>query len=287
MALSANYDKARDKAIRFIKAKSNDFNEAVAILEEAEFKPIYVAKIKKAGENEATREGLMTTLRQMIRAWAAPTSVEMLDEMVAEENIASNVSEERIQKMDVIFSSSETPIAKLIRHFSDLYKARAKMHRELSSVGEKNDDASVAKRKTIMVSIEAMSARMDEIWPYIDRYETSHIQPSEEEVQKILSGVNDSSSSSSDNLPSGEGTSLELPSELSTMTRAELVAERKNMSARIRRTRNKIEYQAEAVAGKKPNPLPVGSPKRIKLEKRIEKLQAILDKMDILIAQFG
>lgn len=287
MALSANYYKARDKAIRFIKAKSNDFNEAVAILEEAKFKPIYVAKIKKAGENEATREGLMTTLRQMIRAWAAPTSVEMLDEMVAEENIASNVSEERIQKMDVIFSSSETPIARLIRHFSDLYKARAKMHRELSSVGEKNDDASVAKRKTIMVSIEAMSARMDEIWPYIDLYETEHSQPSKEEVDNIISGAANSDNSSHGDTPSGEGTSLELPESFSTMTRSELVAERKNLSARIRRTRNKIEYQAEAVAGKKPNPLPEGSPRRIKLEKRIEKLQAMLDKLDILIAQFG
>ena len=287
MALSANYDKARDKAIRFIKAKSNDFNEAVAILEEAKFKPIYVAKIKKAGENEATREGLMTTLRQMIRAWAAPTSVEMLDEMVAEENIASNVSEERIQKMDVIFSSSETPIARLIRHFSDLYKARAKMHRELSSVGEKNDDASIAKRKTIMVSIEAMSARMDEIWPYIDLYETEHSQPSKEEVDNIISGAANSDNSSHGDTPSGEGTSLELPESFSTMKRSELVAERKNLSARIRRTRNKIEYQAEAVAGKKPNPLPEGSPRRIKLEKRIEKLQAMLDKLDILIAQFG
>lgn len=287
MRLSANYDNARAKAIAFLKSKSNDFFKAVSILEEAEFKPIYVAKIKKAGENAETREGLMTTLRQMIRAWASPSDIEMMDEMAPEKNVASNVSEETVEKMDVIFTDNETPIGKLIRHFSDLYKTRAKMHRTLSDIGEKNDDDSISRRKTAMISIEAISKEMDDIWPYIDRYETSHIQPSAGEVDKILSGAKDSSSSSSGNLPSGEGTSLELPASFSTMTRAELVAERKNISARIRRTKNKLEYQAEAVAGRKPNPLPEGSPKRIKFERRLEKLTQLLNMIDLRIAEFG
>ncbi|MCQ2189679.1 MAG: hypothetical protein MJZ00_07190 [Paludibacteraceae bacterium] len=289
MALNVNYEAARTKAIAFLKSKNQNFNEAIGILEMAEFKPIYVAKIKKAGENPDTHKGLMTTLCQMIRAWAAPTSVEMMDEMTPAANVASNISEEQIKKMDVIFSDSETPAGMLIRHFSTLYKTRAKLHREMADVGEKNDDESISKRKTLVVSISAISEKMDAIWPYIDAYETRHEQPSLELVEDIINGVTKNSDFSSYGMPrEGELKALEQPVDnFDTWTREELVAERKNITARIRRTKNKIEYQAEAVAGRKPNPLPQGSPKRAKLENRIKNLEKILYRLDMKIAEFG
>lgn len=275
--MDKNYEKSRQKAIAFLKKPADklDFNEALGILEEAGYKPIYINKLRQAGEDADTRAAVIKNVYALIRQWAKPESIEHEDEM---ESQAPEPDAAEVEKMEAIYSDNQSEAGQLIRQFADLYKTREKLHRELSSVGEHNDEKSVARRKEIVVSIAAISRQMDEIYPLIAEFQATGTLPESKENLHI---------DNKDLLSEGESVTDKGPSSLSSMGVEELKVYKKNLATRIRRTRNKIEYRQENASGAKPNPLPQGSPRRIRLEVRISKLEKEMQNVELEIAKFG
>ena len=204
----------------------------------------------------------------------------------------TEVAEDKVERLSSSALDDPSNIGKVIRYFADLYKTRAKLHASLAEIGERNDDKSISQRKSIILSISSISDKMDSIWPLIDAWETKHEQPTDDETANALSLVHTSNSYASKADENNDANRSEVSSNdymmlYSKMSREQLMLEKKNLAARIRRTYNKINYRAESIAGREKNPLPEGSPLRKKYEFRIQKLNVQLDELNQLIATFG
>ena len=288
------YKTARRKALDFLKKSPNaqKFEEGIAILESVQYKPLFVRKIKEKGATLETREGLLTSIRSLIRQWATPDSPDHADELPSLPPTGTEVAEDKVERLSSSALDDPSNIGKVIRYFADLYKTRAKLHASLDEIGERNDDKSISQRKSIILSISSISDKMDSIWPLIDAWETKHEQPTDDETANALSLVHTSNSYASKADENNDANRSEVSSNdymmlYSKMSREQLMLEKKNLAARIRRTYNKINYRAESIAGREKNPLPEGSPLRKKYEFRIQKLNVQLDELNQLIATFG
>ena len=293
MEQSEAYKTARRKALDFLKKSpaSQKFEEGIAILESVRYKPLFVKKIKEKGATQQTREGLMRNICSLIRQWATPDSPDHGDEMPKLPPTGTEVAEDKIENLSSSALDDPSNIGKVIRHFADLYKTRAKLHGELSRIGEQNDEKSISARKSLVLSIEALSDKMDSVWPLIDAWETRREQPTDKQTQDALSNSNKSYSYASladrPDENRAEGSSGDYMAQYRNMSREQLMLEKKNLAARIRRTHNKIEYRAESIAGRQRNPLPEKSFLRKKYESRIKRLNVQMDELNQLIATFG
>lgn len=280
--MNENYSTCRAKAINYLKTKCQDFFLGISILEEAGLKPLFVKKIKEAGVNADTRSALMTNLYQLIRQWAKPESVEFDDELPGTEPIGSEIPAIGIEKMQRIFRENTTPMGAVIRKFADMYNTRAILHRQLAEVGETNDEQSIAKRKQIVVSIEALSNQMDDIYPHIRAYEKHGTVPEPTVLSNILSNHADEKGQAEKKEPAPSPSAAWVK-----MSREELMNYKKNLCTRIQRCNNKIVFRKENIGGAKPNPLPEGSLRRIKLEAKMKRLGEELKELEVFIAKLG
>lgn len=289
MVLTENYFQARRNAIAWLNSK-RDFETGVNLLIASGYKPIVAAKIKRWGDIPHSREKLVYEIRQMIQVWGAPDDPKHEDvdfeeeatsgtgEAVTESEthaLLAEADEEKHKEDDE--NQHPLVIRKIIYEFSDCYKSRSVLHKQLGELPEDNAGATVQKRKVIVQSIAALSARMKVLYELRKRYDESGVLPTQEELE----GYHDAEEDQNKEDDSGEEP-VQLPDNPD-----ELKKLRKNEATKLTRARNMLLYQAETKP--KPlveNPMP-DCPKRIKMEKKVAYLEELIKRIDYKIAQLS
>ena len=283
MQITENYYQARHEAIDWLNSRDRHFTLGVQILMRSGYKPLVSSKIAKWGDTAHSREKLLYEIRQMIQVWANPNDAQFDDvdfsdtetvganEVVDEMSTASILNEAEDENDKEMFPPI---IRQIIYEFSDAYKSRSILHKELLELPEENSPSTVSKRKVIIDSIAALSARMKVLYDYRKQYEDNGTIPSEEELE---ANYHDPDENVDDPIPVEEVVLPESVEELKKMRRSE--------ATKLSRARNMLLYQQES----KPKPLiekPLPDcPKRVKFEKKTERLEALINQIDYLIAE--
>jgi len=258
-----NYAEYREKAIGWLNSK-RDFNAGLTLLQETGYKPTVTAKIARWGANsKLAKEKLIYEIRGFIKAWANPGS---FDDDSMPETISKMPDETTIEK-EISTDGYPVLIRRCYHEFYELMKQRREMHAQAAEI-ETNDSAAVEKRNTLFTAIETLSSRMDTLWKAIDRFKKFNDLPDESLFNPVL-GESDKKEKT-----------VDLPDDID-----KLKSMKKNESIKIVKARNMLLYQTEKKQ-KKENPMPEG-PKRIKYEKKIEKLLKLISQIDLKIANLG
>ncbi|MBQ8223966.1 MAG: hypothetical protein IJZ86_01185 [Bacteroides sp.] len=281
----------RQKAIDWLNS-SRSFSEGVAILEESKFKPGVVAKLKKQGVKGPSAEArLKFLMRELIQAWAK-SSAEVNEELSLETGV--NVREEqeehtdkealrlveaakRLESGEQLFPEN---ISAVIREYSDAYKKRDVLHKQLADLPEDNEEDTMLKRKELAASIADCSKRMEELYPLYEAYNRTG---EDQSAGTVPPPGGKSSVFPAERQSCVEETASGLEDKYEGKSKDELQKLRKSVATKIGRAKNMLEYQQEA-KGSSPNPMPE-SPKRVKYETKIAALSEELEQIDYAIAK--
>lgn len=296
--ISKSYIEARGEAINWLNSSKRDFNTGVNILAKSGYKPIIASKLAKQGEKSHTREKLEYEIRQMIKVWynpndprfenvdidddaqhgddGIPEAVPSADEL----NILTAAEDEAKKEGDE--QHYPPVIAKIMYEFKDCYNTRSKLHKEMSSLGESNNDEVVAKRKVIVMSIKALSARMNSLAYFKKRFDSDGTLPTDDELDKLYADENEDNDKDDDSSEdNGDGN-------IESLSVEELKTLKANANTRLCRAKNMLKYSSVS----KPkdgveNPLPDNSPKRIKYQKKVDAELKLIERIDYRIAELG
>lgn len=266
----------RESAIAWMNGR-RDFNQGIAVLEKAGFKPGVVARLKIAGSSgpsaTARLRHLMLTL---IQAWALhpqeteDTDLEQgildgKDVGTAEPGGELTIKEagDRLEAGEL--TGMPQPVKDIVFSFRKAYVERDKLHRMLAGIGEDNSPEVVEKRKGMSDKIEELSAEMDCLYPQFDAYVKGKRIPDTEEPEEAGTGTE------------GRGMDFE------KMTVENLKFMKKSVSTKILRATNRLLYQSETKQ-EKPNPMPDG-PERVKYETKIKVLSDRLEQIKMELAR--
>lgn len=266
----------RESAIAWMNGR-RDFNQGIAVLEKAGFKPGVVARLKMAdssGPSAALRlKHLMITL---IQAWALPTQetedtnleqgiLDGKDVGTVEPGGELTIKEagDRLEAGEL--TGMPQPVKDIVFSFRKAYVERDKLHRMLAGMGEDNSPEVVEKRKGMSDRIEELSMEMDRLYPQFDAYVKEKRIPDTEE-------------------PEGAGTGTEGQGmDFGKMTVENLKFMKKSLSTKILRATNRLLYQSETKQ-EKANPMPDG-PERVKYETKIKVLSGRLEQIKVELAR--
>lgn len=290
MQLTETYYQARRDAIAWLNSTRN-FDAGLVILQNSGYKPLVAGKLAKWGDKPHSAEKLTHELRQMIQVWGSPN--DPIHEDVAfddddEQAIADVVPEEAA--LSIIATGEELKVAeadenqlpdmmkRLIYLFSESYKARSILHKQLSDLPEDNGEATVTSRKAIITSISALSSRMNVLYALRTRYESEGVLPTEEELN---TEYHDPDNDKDDEGPKNADDVL-LPDTVDALKKM-----RKQEAPKLSRAKNMLEYQTESKPkDQKSNPLP-DCPKRVKYEKKVAYITALIARIDYRIAELS
>lgn len=296
-SITDNYIQAREDAIRWLNSKNRDYNQGVMILSRSGYKPVVAGKLGKIGEKQHTREKLEYEIRQMIKVWYNPNDPRFEDVDLDDDarhgddgiqetvpgDVVDCILKDAADEAEKEADEQHYPaaIAKIIYDFADNYKTRSKLHKELQNLGETNSDEVVVKRKTIITSIRALSARMKTLAFFKKRYDTEGVIPSDEELDYLYADENSDNDANKDDDDTTDNTG----DNLEGLTVEELKTLKANANTRLCRARNMLKYSSVS----KPkdgveNPLPENSAKRIKYQKKVDAELKLIEKIDIRLA---
>lgn len=274
--------KYRDQAISWLTGKRN-FAEGVAIMQEARFRPGVIRKLAKEEHRPGAQERLLVNMRALVSAFTTSADESLHEDTDAvlhvfegKEDVPTAAPE--AESGILSHENDDTNLGLVVKRYADLYRQRDRAFKQMKQVGEKNDEASCILRKQLSEQIEACTDQMEKLYPFYQQYTDTGVQPSDEAVAELAS-VGASQQDPSAPVPD------DAPKDISHLTKEELTKEQYNIAKRIARTRNKILYQSENRLEHE-NPLPDG-PKRIKLEKRIAKLEQELEQVKLRIAEIS
>lgn len=267
----------RQKAIQWLNS-NREFYAGITILEESNFKPGVVRKLRQDGPNHnASDVRLYHLMMQLVNAWSMseeqindetdPVTGLRADSPVSVESLAPESITRRI-----LNDSDERFRSPLIKEHVALYakaiRMREKYHVQLGLVPEENDEKTMALRKHLIQMIDECTDTMEHEWPIIKLYvETGMVdQSNKPKIDAVEHKEAINGNPSLDDLSSEE---------LQKMV--------KNLRIRIVRTKNMLLYQQNTKLDK-PNPMPQ-SPSRVKYEKRLEKLNTELEQALYAIAK--
>ena len=267
----------RQKAIQWLNS-NREFYAGITILEESNFKPGVVRKLRQDGPNHnASDVRLYHLMMQLVNAWSMseeqindetdPVTGLRADSPVSVESLAPESITRRI-----LNDSDERFRSPLIKEHVALYakaiRMREKYHVQLGLVPEENDERTIAQRKHLIQMIDECTDTMEHEWPIIKLYvETGMVDQSNKpkvDAVEHKEAINDNHS-------------------LDDLSSEELQKMVKNLRIRIVRTKNMLLYQQNTKLDK-PNPMPQ-SPSRVKYEKRLEKLNTELEQALYAIAK--
>ena len=267
----------RQKAIHWLNS-NREFYAGITILEESNFKPGVVRKLRQDGPNHnASDVRLYHLMMQLVNAWSMseeqindetdPVTGLRADSPVSVESLAPESITRRI-----LNDSDERFRSPLIKEHVALYakaiRMREKYHVQLGLVPEENDEKTMAQRKHLIQMIDECTDTMEHEWPIIKLYvETGMVEQSNKpkvDAVEHKEAINDNPS-------------------LDDLSSEELQKMVKNLRIRIVRTKNMLLYQQNTKLDK-PNPMPQ-SPSRVKYEKRLEKLNTELEQALYAIAK--
>lgn len=296
--VNKSYINAREDAIKWLNSSKRDFVQGVNILSGSGYKPIIAGKLAKQGEKPHTREKLEYEIRQMIKVWYNPNdprfeNVDIDDDARhGEDGIPETVSADIVENI-LIAASDESikegdeqhypPVmAEIIYEFRDCYNSRSRLHKELVDLGETNSDDVVAKRKVLITSMKAISARMKSLAFYKKRFDSDGTIPSDDELLKLYVDENENNDKDADSSEDNDDGYIE------NMNVDELKTLKANANTRLCRAKNMLRYSSVS----KPkngveNPLPENSPKRIKYQKKVDAELKLIEKIDYRIAELG
>lgn len=269
-----------DLALKWLNGK-RDFDKGISILTEARFRPGVTRKLAKEKSRPGANERLLVNMRSLVSAFSTSADDSLYEDTDANLHVFEGKDDEpaaspEAEKGIISHAEDDTNLGIIAKRYADLYKQRARAFNQLKQVGEKNDDASCILRQQLTEQIESCTDQMEAIYPFYEKFKASGEQPSDDDIQQL----EEKSQAAAKNTE----TDAEEPSkDLSIMDKDELTKEQYNIAKRIARTKNKILYQSENRLDKE-NPLPEGSPKRIKLEKRLERLEQELERVKVIIA---
>jgi len=147
-----------------------------------------------------------------------------------------------------------------INLYSSLYKERAKLFNQRSTLGWTNSASLVAQRKQLSDEIIELSGKMELLFIVRKEYEEKGILPEVNIAASLMAATDE-----------------ELPNSID-----ELKKLKKNLQTNIAKDRNRLEYQSpNAKAVKTPTP---EGPKRVKLEERIKARLDTIEKINRKIA---
>lgn len=262
---------------------SRDFDEGIKILTDARFRPGVTRKLAREKHRPGSSERLLVNMRSLVDAFCV--SEQDLSEISADTDAELHVFDGEEDTAEPVAASGilshendEGNIGIVVKRYASLYRMRDQAFKQLKQVGEKNDDASCIVRKQLTEQIESCTDQMEDIYPFYEKFKASGEQPSDDDIQQLEEKSQAASKKTE--------TDAEEPSkDLSVMDKDELVKEQYNIAKRVTRTKNKLLYQSENRLDKE-NPMPAGS-KRLKLEKRLEKLTAELEQVKIRILELS
>lgn len=137
-------------------------------------------------------------------------------------------------------------IRRIKYEYSEKYKQRSMLHKQMREVPAPNTDGNCTKRAGLLAEIKAFSAEMDFLHEFINEYERKGTLPIEEEVWPKAK----------------EEKPVELPADI-----AELKKMKKNLQTSNTKHRNVLLYGQKTKADKE-HPMPQG-PKRARIELQI------------------
>jgi hypothetical protein len=267
MKQNKNYPLLRRQAIEWLKT-GKDFHVGISILQESGYKPVVASKIAKWGnQHPFAAEKLTHELSSFVRLWANPTSSEHNDEKPEPPKTPTEEMQE-----DEVKTLSENPaypteIRHALHEFYRLMKERREAHAAATAIEGTDKDVQAA-RADAFKHVEALSARMDTLWAAKTAYEQDGSIPADLFPET----------------PPEQGES-NTDEDIASMDLETLKKSRKNEAVKLTRAKNMLEYSQE-IKKDSPDPMPVG-PKRLKQEKRIAKLTALIEKIDYRIVELS
>ncbi|MBR0202426.1 MAG: hypothetical protein IJQ44_08205 [Bacteroidaceae bacterium] len=291
----------------WLNGEKKDFQEGIAILKEAGFKPGVVSKLERDGVGgPAAAERLEFQIREFMKAYGFDSNVPDTDpelhvfdgqespaDIPEEKQLGIMATAEKIEAEEM--TVEDVNAERVIHEYAAAYRQREQAMRLMAEVGEQNDEESMAKRKQFSDKIDECTALMERLYQLFERYQ-SGAEISDEDVEKTIKGSSSTSPEHSAAMDSGAAHTSEATAtvpaasaacgiDLEGKSREELVLLKKNATSRITRAKCKLEYQAET-KGETPNPMPEG-PKREKLLAKIANEEKLIEAIDMAIAKFG
>lgn len=278
MKLTKDYFNARKEAMKWLKVQpeKRDYVKGLQILQKSGFKPSVAALLARNGEKEWTREKLKYCLRQMLQVYYDPEDPRYADEdvdalndehkEVVELPDPETVDNEKTQK-----TPRPTEVQQLMELYADAHKQRDIANRERAELPETNDDETVGKRKGLSEKMENLTAKMEALWALRKRYDEEGTIPTFEEIEKANAETTTKKKED------------ERPEDLTVLDDNTLKRQRSSTKTMLTRKQNMLLYQKESKQ-QQPNPMP-DCPKRVVLEKDVEKLQARLTRIEYEIAR--
>ena len=283
MIMIKDYSFHRNAAISWMNS-SRDFDKGIAVLEASGFRPAVVLNLKRRGAKApAAMARLKHLMRSLISAWAKPGE-SFQDTDVTEGIIDGNPvslcndgSESPESILDAYsklisgqMESCPEPVKNIISEYRNAYVKREILHKELSDLGESNDDEICEERKKKSELISSLSKQMDVLYPqFLDYFKNNKLPESD------LSSKNGEQTNDPDN--------SQIP--YSEMSAEDLKKLKKSLATKILRAVNRLNFQQETKADE-PNPMPDG-PERVKYETKIRKLSAEVEDIKMELAKRG
>lgn len=287
MKLTDSYFEARREAIKWLNVapQKRNYTQGVLILQKSGYKPQVAALLARQGEKGWTREKLMYCMREMLQVYYTPDDprfndedVDVLNEQAGESNIREHqVDVKDVEQQGPSYKKWPEPIQQLMRAYAMAFRQREKANRERAALPDTNDEKVIAMRKVYSDIMEQATSRLEKFWALRKRYDEQHTDPTDEEIKAIIDGDSDTDDGDSESNNSSEG------EDLTQMDTETLRIRRKSLVTTRTRKENMLKYQASARQSRV-NPMP-DCPKRVKLERQIEKLTERISKYDYELAK--
>lgn len=289
--MNDNYSESREKAIAWINSKKRDFTAGLAILQDSKYKPVAVSKVAKWGEtNKFANDKLIALIYEYIGKWMRPEDPKHKDEQQDGEVDAFEFTPKLVEEVNGICDEQGYPtiVRHIVHAFYALHRKRASMHEQAAAL-EGNTPEVVLERQNLLSGVEAISARMDELWKAKTLYEVDGTPPGTELFEVLPEGEesfipaeDDTETIKKDTEAKQESTEFIVPPEADL---DELKKLKKNTTSKIVKAKNMLDYQKES---KQPDPAPMpDGPKRAKQEKRVKQLTEFIEKIDYRIVELS
>ncbi len=295
MEFDNQYFAAREEGIRWLRRDYDrrQWSVGLSILERMRFKPLLFRRLQMRGESPISKKVLVAAVRDGANVYRNPGNPKYADGIPAELDVdTSGVTHIETTAEEPVDDNPDNYlplyVRLLLRWFAQAYKRRAVLHRELRSIGEKNDAVSMARRSNLSSMITSLSDYMDALYPLRAAWEEHQIVPTDSQLSEI--GSFDTvwqrmNAAPKEEAPKPEPKTVSKKEDFGSMKREELLVRKHSIRSMIKRKENQLLYQSNSSKDKE-NPMPF-SPARTKLEVQVRILKDKLYEVDKALAQFG
>lgn len=252
-------------------ARRRSLDEGLELLQQTGYKPSVLANFIKNKARRDVPQKLEHVLRTYLRFLINPSDSDHQDVDGKDNSYMTNTFSNTIIGG---IGPGEYPdaIKAVVIEYSDLYKFRSITHKEIKQMAEDNLDETVAQREKLAKTILGVSHRLEMLWQIISDYKENGTIPTNESLPVPF---DPETWGKEEKKPAIE---IELAQDLIGLKK-----QKDNWRIKISKSENKLLYQSEKKLDKE-NPMPKG-PKRLALEKKIERLKAEKELIEYAIVE--